>query len=328
MGKHMDVGRTWRTPGKHQLMTDFIRQEIGVARNMRWLERHDWYDLSAGDGVAPDGLAWGLNCSPGILASHALRAGHPVHIRLYEIQAATYDRLLGKLAEHLPGLGYERETAARWRVGDRITLEAFHADGRTADVSDLRRQHAVFVFNDPNAITEWAMRDEFAKDIGDRTGMFRCLSTMGCNPGGLKRGGPAMRLGWFDLVRAHEVTLPQSRDLILAAIERDDAQWAYMLSTSHRWRVKTEAVIRSAFKRIDRRASMSWYREQPDAFQAAKFHLFLTKAERQRITGREAEWLILPREKQLQLIEPPPEDPDPAPPVPWTLFDGTGETAA
>lgn len=321
-----DVGRTWRTPGKHHLMRDFIRQEHGAAGNITWIDRLIWIDLSAGDAAVPDDVDWRYNCSPGILASHAVLSVKPVRIFLYEIQPATYDRLLANLGQRLPGLGYERTADDTWRSGDHVVIRAFNLSGHRASVNAIHRRDAVVAFNDPNAITEWAMRDEFVKDVGDRTNMFRSLSTMGCNAAGLKRLDPDKRMDWFGLVEAQQASLPQSRDLCLAAIERDDAQWAYLLSTSVKWRGKTESVVRTAFKQMGRTAAISWYRQDPAQFQEAKLQLFLTKKERLRLSGHEEQWLAASQDERLEFVIPDnaPEPQDDG----WTLFDFDEEAGA
>src|SRR5690606_18063734 len=136
-------------------------------------------------------------CSPGILAWHATRAIKPVEIRMYEIDQATYGALLDNLAAELPLLGYSRPGLATWELAGRnVGIAVFNRSGRTAEVADVRRSDGVLVFNDPNAMSGWAMRPSFATEIARRTGWFRSLSTMGCNAHGQKRlplaGPPAL----------------------------------------------------------------------------------------------------------------------------------------
>lgn len=284
MTKHRDVGRSWRTWAKHELMSSFIGEEIGVVnRALRDRGRLVWIDLTAGDAANVDGVAWHKACSPGILAHHAayrdVHARKPVEIVLYEIQSATFDRLVSNLDRNLPSMGYAKDGPNRWRIGDKVTITAVNASGHDADISFVGRTDAVFVLNDPNAITEWAMRDTFAQEITSRTWCFRSLSTMGCNPAGIKRMDIEERRAWFGLVGAQQAALPNYRDLLLAAIERDEAQWAYLLSTAEKWRASTESVVKTAFKKIGRTAAMSWFGRDPDRFEETKRTLFLTKKE-------------------------------------------------
>lgn len=282
MTKHKDVGRSWRTYAKHELMSSVVGQESGVANHgLKNIDRLVWIDLTAGDAAPVDGSQWRSSCSPGILAYHAARSMKPVEIVLHEIQPATYDRLLGNLAQHLPSIGFTKDGEERWRIGDKVTITAINASGHDADATGIRRTDAVLVFNDPNAITEWAMRGTFAQEIADRTWCFRSLSTMGCNPAGIKRLDLQERRAWFDLVNAQQTTLPHYRDLLLAAIERDDAQWAYLLCTSNKWREKTEAVVKTAFRRTGRTTEMKWHGVDTLGFEETKRRLFLTKREHQ-----------------------------------------------
>lgn len=287
----MTVGRSWRTPAKHGLMSNFVGQEVGVTNNQVFtsIDRLAWIDLTAGDAAPVDDSDWQRSCSPGILARHATRSKKPVEIVLYEIQPSTYDRLLTNLGEYLPSLGYEKDGENCWRT-DNATIYAVNQSGQTADVGWLRRTDAVLVFNDPNAITEWAMRNTFAQEIKDRgVWCFRSLSTLGCNTAGIKRIGledgsgdaKRERRAWFDLIAGQQATLPRYRDLLLAGIERDEAQWAYLLCTAQKWRKSTESVVRSEFRKIERTTSMTWFSENPLGFEQAKRFLFLTKKERE-----------------------------------------------
>lgn len=305
MAKSLDVGRSWRTYAKHELMNSTMGQEVGVTGELRDAHRLVWIDLTAGDAALVDGSAWHDGCSPGILARHAVKSSKPVFITLHEIQAATFDRLLANLALHLPSLGYERTREDTWRIKSTVLLRACNVSGQQASVQHVQQNDAVFVLNDPNAITEWAMRDTFAREISDRTWLFRSLSTMGCNPAGLKRMKADERISWFDLVEAQQAALPTHRDLLLAAIERDEAQWAYLLGTASLWRAKTEALVRTAFKRCGRTAAMAWFRKSAPEFQDAKLQLFLTRNELRRIRGQESQWLAAARDARLDMIRAP-----------------------
>jgi len=298
VAKYRNVGRSWRTYAKHELMGSVIGQEVGAAGSMPKIGRHVWFDLTAGDAALVDGVEWERGCSPGILARHATKARKRVEIVLHEIQPATFDRLLDNLGVFLPTLGYEKDGEDRWHFADRVTITALNISGHEADVLPVRNTDAVFVLNDANAITEWAMRPTFAREICDRTWCFRSLSTMGCNPAGIKRidledgSGDAKRerRAWFDLIATQQNTLPHYRDLLLAAIEKDEAQWAYLLCTAAKWRPQSESIVRGAFqaaiKRLPeesrgRTAAMTWFGTDPLGFEEAKRHLFLTKAERE-----------------------------------------------
>ncbi|OLT24354.1 hypothetical protein BJF79_13500 [Actinomadura sp. CNU-125] len=325
MTKHKDVGRSWRTPIKHDYLSSIVGQEAGVISFIG--ARHGiWYDLTAGDAAPVDGEDWHRACSPGILAYHAAGCRAPIHIRLHEIQTGTYDRLVGNLSEQLPALGYAADGPATWTHPGGATVTALNVSGAHADVSDVDRNAGVFVVNDPNAITEWAMRPTFASEIAARTGLFRCLSTMGCNPAGIKRLAITERINWFAAVREQQRALPAYRDLSLAALDRDEAQWAYLVATSAkpRWRSGTDQAARRSAKNCNRSVSLAWWRQDSDEFTGLLLRLFLQKSELKQIRGREREWMAASNEQRLAMIPcPAASNPDALPDVgeDLALFD-------
>jgi len=261
-------------------MRSIVGKEVGAAGAMRPIQRLVWFDLTAGDGLPADGQDWSRSCSPGILATSASKSAKPVSLRLYEIKPATYDRLLANLAAQLPALGYSQAADNVWTIGSHVALSAVCGSGATALVDDVVDTDAVLAVNDPNAITDWAIRPTFAAELLRRTPWSRSLSTMGCNPAGLKRLKHEERLPWFGLVAAQEAALPGYRDLLLAAIEGDDAQWAYLLCEPVKWRDTQQVVAARAFAKYGYSLDMSWHRTHPAEFELLKQRLFLTKAER------------------------------------------------
>jgi len=261
-------------------MRSIVGREVGVAGTMPAVTRLVWFDLTAGDGIPVYGADWTRNCSPGILASHAKASVKPVDIRMYEIKPRTYDRLLVSLGEQLPALGYRQLENEVWAYGDVVVLYAHNASGSEAPVDGIARTDAVLAVNDPNAITDWAIRPTFAEELRSRTPWSRSLSTMGCNPAGLKRLPQEERLVWFELIAQQEAALPDHRDLLLAAIEGDDSQWAYLLCDPVKWRTTQEKVARSAFAKYGYALEMAWHRTHGAQFEALKQRLFLTRKER------------------------------------------------
>jgi hypothetical protein len=314
-----NVGRSWRTPIKHDYLWSIAGQEAGAVAHLGAL-CSAWYDLTAGDAALIPGEMWQKSCSPGILAYHASQCRIPVSVRLHEIQAATYDRLIGNLGTYLPALGYGATNPATWtHPGNGSTVVAYNLSGADADVTDIDRDTAVFVVNDPNAITEWAMRPTFAAEIATKTWLSRCLSTMGCNPGGIMRGPLAGRIEWFATVREQQQAMPEYRDLSLAALDRDEAKWAYLVSTSKEWRAKTDQAAKKSAKSCNRSVSIAWWRQDRDAFSDLLLRLFLQKSELEQIRGREREWMAANNEQRLAMI------PKPVAPKPGDLPDDGGD---
>lgn len=331
----MNVGRSWRTPIKHDYLAYVIGQECGAAPKVG-AKRGFWYDLTAGDAAPVTGERWEESCSPGILAYYAKGCHIPVQVRLYENAASTYGRLIENLSRHLPGHGYEQASTNMWaHPMSGSTITANFGSGADADVSDIQNDDAVFVINDPNAITEWAMRPAFAAEIGARTWLSRNLSTMGCNPAGLKRLDITERINWFDHVRQQQQALPSYRDLSLAVLDNDEAQWAYLVTTSRHasWVDKTTAAARRSAKTSGRTLTVKWWRQDHDGFDDLLLKLFLTKRELKQIVGREREWMAASNEQRLAMI-PNPDAPNPEP-LPdtvnggelRTLFDLGGDAA-
>ncbi len=301
-----NVGRSWRTPIKHDYLWSIVGQEAGTIASLG-ADHGSWFDLTAGDAALIPGEIWHRACSPGILAYHATQCRLPVSVQLHEIQAATYDRLLGNLTSYLPTLGYIAGGPNAWaHPGNNSTVTARNLSGSDADVTDITRNTAVFVVNDPNAITEWAMRPTFAAEIvATGAWMFRSLSTMGCNPAGLKRLTIGERIHWFATVREQQLALPDYRDLSLAALDRDEAQWAYLVATSDKWRAKTEQAAQKSAKSCNRSISTAWWRQDRNRFDDLLLRLFLQKPELKQISGREREWMAASNEQRLAMIPRP-----------------------
>lgn len=319
MAKPPNVGRSWRTPIKHDYLWSIAGQEAGAIAHLG-AQRGTWYDLTAGDAALIPGEMWHRSCSPGILAYHASQCLIPVHVRLHEIQAATYDRLLGNLGTYLPAFGYGATSPSTWtHPGNGSTVTAHNLSGAEADVTDVDRDTAVFVVNDPNAITEWAMRPTFTAEIAARTWLSRCLSTMGCNPAGIKRLVIDERINWFAAVREQQQSMPDYRDLSLAALDQDEAQWAYLVATSDKWRTKTDQAARKSAKSCKRSVSIAWWRQDRDQFDDLLLRLFLQKSELKQIRGREREWMAASNEQRLAMI------PRPVAPKPGDLPDVGGD---
>lgn len=324
MAKFMDVGTSWRTAMKHAAATAFITREFRAGNHLHWITRFCLIDLTAGNGEPAYDAPWHSACSPGIIAKLALTSRKPVVIDLYERDQATYETLLGNLAKQLPALGYQRTDINRWECKGKVWLRVLPQDGRTASIDHLGRtasfdrltqaykttptNDAVLVLNDPNLITDWAMRPGFmaealnrdprARASGKVTGL-RVMHTLGCNVGGAKRTpfqretAPAptgdhrfMNLSerryWFNLIEEQCEDLPARHDLALAAFKNDPAQWAYLFTTPRidRWYADTEADIRSAFNAVNRTGEIAFYRRDRERFEQLKMQLLLTKNER------------------------------------------------
>lgn len=283
MSRSTTAGTSERTPCKHQLMDKIFGREIGAlsTRRLAQVPGAFWLDLTAGDGVAANGGEWIKNCSPGILARHAKwgRNVKPVEVVMYEKAPNTYRTLLDNLTEQLPILGYVRESENIWTHGH-ARLVVLNHDSATFDPAWIPSGWAVQVVNDPNSINTWAMNPGLMAAV--KEGRWTCLgmSTMGCNVAGTKRLDREDRNGWYGHVKAQVRGLHVHHDLLLAAIERDASQWAYLITAPAVWKQEVTQDADAAFGAGGYTLRKQWLREDPVAFGLLLDHLFLTSDER------------------------------------------------
>lgn len=299
MAKRMDVGTSHHTPIKHAIMREFVAKEVRAANNLDWIKRLVWIDLTAGNAESAHGTKWSDSCSPGILASSAIESTQPVIIDLYEKNPDTYTKLVNNLDTNLPALGYRRTDNNGWNewATANVRLRAWDRDGREAGVNHIGRGDAVLVLNDPNGITEWAMRRSFASEINRIRGVkgIRILSCVGFNVSGIKRtpflrddpepqtDSVGARSDWYGLIRSITDTLPDRLDLMIAGFARDRSQWAYLFSSPTVWRDKgeEEAVIAEAFTTTGERHDYeyAWAKRDRKKFAHLVDRRILTRAE-------------------------------------------------
>jgi len=299
MVKRLDVGTSHHTPIKHAIMREFVAKEVRAANSLGWIERLLWIDLTAGNAQPMHGSLWADSCSPGILASRATESIQPVVIDLYEKNPDTYARLVANLDQQLPALGYRRfhdNGWNEWATGN-ARLRAWDRDGRQAGMSHITRGDAVLVLNDPNSITEWAMRQTFTTEISRVRGLkgLRILSCVGFNVSGIKRtpflrDDPAPRTDsisarsdWYGLIRSLTDSLPDRLDLMLAGFSRDASQWAYLFSSPKVWRDRgeEEKVIAEAFTATGEAHDYeyAWFKRDREKFVRLVDRRILTKSE-------------------------------------------------
>lgn len=297
MAKRKDVGTSHHTPIKHAIMREFIGKEVRAANSLGWYQRLVWIDLTAGNAIPAYSAPWHEACSPSILASHATQSRKPVIIDLYEKNPDTYARLTGSLGTHLPSLGYQRADENGWTqwVAGSARIRAWHRDGREAGIGHILRNDAVLVLNDPNSITEWAMRRRFTADLGVQARGIRTLSCIGFNVVGIKRtpflhDDPSprddtisARSDWYDLIRSITDSLPDRLDLMLAGFTRDSSQWTYLFSSPKAWRDKgeEESVIEKAFTETGEPHDyeLAWFKRDRAKFDKLVDRRILTQAE-------------------------------------------------
>jgi hypothetical protein len=282
------TGHGRRTPAKHQFLDKVTGRFVGclpyvAGRLGQLLGGIHLYDLTAGDGVAyHDEGEWAKACSPGILARHARfeKCPVPISVTLYERAAATYGLLLENLEAELPKLGYVDAGPGHWIAREgRTRLTAVHGDGREAEYN-LGWGDWAFVNNDPNKIHEFALNSAELRAATKRGANALSFTTMGCNPGGLKRlpfkGG---RDTWYAHVRGVIDTLGPTQDLLVMAIDRDDAQWGYLAVSASKWWERDLAMATKVFGTHGMDVTSAWLRHDHQAFKTIIDRLFLTGRE-------------------------------------------------
>lgn len=278
------VGKSHRTPAKHALLNFLIGREAGVAGlTLPYITKLRWVDLTAGDGVAPDNADWWRNCSPGLFAHHAaavadlmLRSGRtkPVEVLLFEKAGSTFRLLMESLGKHLPTRGYEFDGCS-WNYQDTVTLTAIRDSAENLPLDGVTSGTAIFLNNDPNAITNWAMRHGLPDDLYSRTTHISALSTLGCNTGGLFRLPLLQRLPWFGLIDGVERGLRPTHDLVLAAIRRDGDRWGYLLWVPSVWYDETAKGLSQSFHKAGLEIEHASLRKGANEFHKLQPRLFL-----------------------------------------------------
>lgn len=250
------VGQSGRTLWKHTLLNAVIGGEMGAFNYLGAGRSYTMLDLCAGDGRPADASG---ESSPGILLRHrdlARRNGSDVRVVLVERNASTF----ATLEQEHPGADH-----------------LIHGDSREPGTVPVlwRPSDYVFVHNDPNSIADFALAPELVAALPRFT---TTLSTLGCNVGGLKRLPLSERQGWYEHVNTVTRTMGYWHDAMLVRVDRDDAQWAYLLTWPAKWRHRANLRVAAAFRGVE--VDVAWARQEPHLFAAVCDLLFLQKKER------------------------------------------------
>jgi hypothetical protein len=220
------VGRsTSRTPVKHFLLDSALGKVAGVlgvdsphvpcrASKFNPLV---CVDLCGGDGL----VTHDHDASPRIMYQHCQhlrqRCGKPADLSIIEKQDNTFEQLRINCAD-MEQAGFVR---------------LIHGDSRNYRLPPLGDSQAAFVHCDPNSVDQTPLTEEFVKGFNRYT---TYLVTLGCNVSGLKAWtGQERREGWFEYVKLLSRAMPGHHDALLFWLNRDSAQWAYLLSFPVKW---------------------------------------------------------------------------------------------
>ena len=253
-------------------MFALLSKELQDAENF---QNFRWIDLTAGSGVVAE--PWERHCSPGILASLAAQGqtDKPIFVDLYERNGSTFGQLYVALRKHLPRLGYREEfqfgdiqSAFFWfnrRNGAVVRLSFWNSlHIRIADLQEhaaINSGTAVFVLNDPNAITDWAFEPHLAIDLLKSAGRLQVFHTTATNPAGLKRLPIEKRWDWFDHFEQTARFLREHQSLALFALKDDSAKFAYLLQVNREnEKIYTNLVI-ECYARYGYDIRFAWLRK-------------------------------------------------------------------
>lgn len=290
------VGRSdSRTPAKHGVLKAMLGKEVSagryVAPKLRVpLNQMAWFDLTAGDGATGE---FSGDASPLIFARHGLyrySGSVPISIHLTERSPNTYVALLVNLAIYMPGLTnkpslmrYVRSQENLWLATDHKTsLSTWNADAQATDFSKYGLGDWLFINNDPNNVHQLILNGEAVAAAVDRGVRLSAMTTMGCNPGGLKRLPPEQREAWFEKVRTMNRIIRPLKTItnLLIEIKNDSAKWAYLLTWPVKWTSGDDRkVIETIYKRQGLSVSIFSFRDEPDEFESCLVRLFLQKNE-------------------------------------------------
>jgi hypothetical protein len=216
-----NVGKSSRTPVKHYILNGELGRQVGVLGLNKGKVPAKLpiliVDLCAGDGNEDSG-----NSSPGIMFKHAnyKGIGGQAKIILYEKNSYVYEQLKANCQGKFHNIELRNKDSMDF----------------TLDDENLESNQAVFIHIDPNNVNQLPLTQALVDSFTPTTSM---LITMGCNVGGLKRLGLEDRKVWFDKFLMVAERKYSNHDLQIFILEKDVAQWAYLLIIPSKWAEET-----------------------------------------------------------------------------------------
>jgi hypothetical protein len=246
-----------RTPIKHFLLDALLGMIIGAASVIRSIKEVLLIDCCAGDAIDTE---YSGTSSPKIFQKHLDWA----HVRglwgrgfLIEKDVYTVDRLRGNMA-----------------AGSMIIIPEDYASEEVAkQIGATGAETTAFVHIDPNHAHDIKEFDHLLKILPDRTTI---LVTLGCNVGGIKRLPRIERHKMLERLK-YLIRIKRSyHSACLVRLERDKAQWAYLLTVPQGWRPRVEKIIRKLEKEHwPKGVAFYWLEDGEVAFWKAAKYLFL-----------------------------------------------------
>jgi len=261
------VGRSSRTPAKHYLLDSMLGKVAGVLSlsspsvpcRITWNHPLICVDLCGGDGLKNDDH----DASPVIMNKHCVwlaNRGRRAKLTVFEKASNIFEQL---------------EQNCSWMSKEIVTLT--HGDSREYVLPPLAETQAAFIHCDPNNVDQIPLTRPFVAGFNKYT---TYLVTLGCNVGGLKMVPQDKRSVWFDYVKMLIEVLPRHHDAVLFWLNRDDSQWAYLLSIPKVWSGDfTSKAVEQTSKIWTKGVSAVSYRGNRERFYDRLTQLFLTKEE-------------------------------------------------
>ncbi len=270
MVRRLDVGRSSRTPVKHEILHSMLGKVCGVLSadsdkvpcKATWANPLVCVDLCGGDGLRSDDH----DCSPMIMFDHCSKLaekGKRSKLKVIEKMDNTFEQLTincGHLSKEI------------------VTLT--RGDARDYRLPQLGHNQPAFVHCDPNSVDQIPLTKPFVQGFNRFT---TYLVTLGCNVGGQKMLPFSKRELWFEYVTLLTDVLPSHHDDILFWLNSDSAQWAYLLSIPKVWSDDFAAkMIKKTAEMWTHGLSAASYRRERKRFDNELKRLFLTKEEYER----------------------------------------------
>lgn len=263
----MSVGRSSRTPVKHYLLNSILGKVCGVISSghetvpCRVSKERPMLmvDLCGGDGLSNEEH----DASPQIMYKHCQwmnQRGLPSELTVIEKMENTFEQLL----ENCSGFNPE-------------FTHLLKGDSSEYRLPELSYNQPAFIHCDPNTVNQIPITDDFVNGFNSCT---TYLVTLGCNVTGIKRDPLEKRATWFEYVEMLVKIIPNRHDAVLFWLNRDEAQWAYLLSMPRVWSSKfTSHAVTATSKQWTKGVSAVSYRDDRSGFHNEVSRLFLTKEE-------------------------------------------------
>jgi hypothetical protein len=248
-----------RTPYKHALLNAILGKILGASSCLPWLTDNLLIDACAGDGSAN---IWSERSSPLLFLHHANLCKKPTRVVMIEKTPYEYMKLK-KLME-------EMDT--------KKIVQVLHGDYRLEEIARAmgccHRSTNCFLHIDPNNVN----------DVGSVEHLYRhalseyllMLVTLGCNASGVKRLPLKIRKKWFIHLNYLIGLMRDNHDGCLIRLEKDAAQWAYLVTLPTVWKRHIGSVVQDISRLYwAKGVEMCWYRDDPAAFRAMAEKLFL-----------------------------------------------------